>query len=175
MGLTSVSLHSGLLTLSSFLFVKALKRPRSVDSASVKPPSRRTSRYDLPASLDRMRKSSMTARSSGAGFEPVRGPVGSGVEVRVLRRRVAAMGLAGRESLRGFLGLPWAGLPGVLGETAAPGDMGGEAARSGLSEGAKRRSSGEAVAHWSVQQGRSEGRGMVKSSCFTSGSSRFMR
>lgn len=90
----------------------------------------------------------------------------SGVGSRVLRRRE---GLECREDLRSLVGFP-----GVSGGAVPPGESGGDAARSGLREGAKRRSPGDAVAHCPGQLGRGGGGAGTYGPRF-SASSRFMR
>lgn len=60
--LTSLSLHAGRRTRSSLSFVSVRKRPLRVDSASINPPLRRMSLYDIPANLDLTRKSSFKSR-----------------------------------------------------------------------------------------------------------------
>ena len=58
--LTSLSCHSGFLTRASFDLVRVRYLPRKVDSASLKLPCLRISRYVIPASFDRTRKSSLS-------------------------------------------------------------------------------------------------------------------
>lgn len=63
--LTSLSVHSGFRTLASLCFVSVRYRPRSVDSASVKLPLTRISRYVSPSCLALSRYSSLAERSVG--------------------------------------------------------------------------------------------------------------
>lgn len=82
--LTSPSCHSGRRTRSSLLFVRVRYRPRKVLSASLKPPARRISRYDIPASLEAIRNSSRgSVRGGGAGLGAL-GAEGAGDLVAVV-------------------------------------------------------------------------------------------
>lgn len=60
--LTSISWNSGFRTRASLGLVSVRKRPRRVDSASVKPPALRISLYVMPDRLDRTRYSSLLVR-----------------------------------------------------------------------------------------------------------------